>query len=161
MIDRTAIFLTLVFHAVLLAPPARADVWKDYWSIDRGCRGSYPTALFSEEDQNDDATTARFSGPERRTFFRIIEADNAEELSLLELKNKYFGPSVPGDVIYRRTTNDFLVFSGYRGDLIFYARVELSGENRTMCIFEITYPRELKREYDRLVTRMSHSLITN
>ena len=153
-----AMFLVLGF----LAPPAGAGDWATYWSADRGCKVSYPADLFSEDDlDNEGAETARFLGPDRKTFFRIIEADNAEELSLPQLKNKYFGPSIPGDVTYRRTTDDFLVFSGYRRERVFYARVELSVDNRTMCIFEITYPRELKREFDRLVTRMSHSLSAN
>ena len=153
---------TAFLQAHFLTSPARADEWRTYWSADRGCSVSYPGNLFSEDDRdNEDAATSRFLGPDSRTFFRLIETDNEDELPLPELKSKYFGRSVPGDVIYRRTTSDFLVFSGYRRERIFYTRVELSPANRTICIFEITYPRELKREFDHLVTRMSHSLSVN
>jgi hypothetical protein len=132
---------------------ARADNWAIYREGGSGCQVSYPKNLFKKDARKRGAT--RFSGPDDKTLFRIMEAGNEGELSLPRLKDKYF--NIPGKVTYQRTTTDFLVLSGYRRDRIFYTRVELSSDRRTICIFEITYPKQRKGAFDRLVTRMSHS----
>jgi hypothetical protein len=99
----------------------------------------------------------RFSGPDSETYFRIMGVDNKEELSPAEIRAKYLKAQIPGDVTYERTRTRFLVLSGHRGESIFYTRVAVSGDRRTICIMEITYPRKDKRAFDSIVSRMSRS----
>ena len=148
----------LSFLLLMLLPTgfAAANDWATYRDAERGCHISYPRNLFTRDDRVGGGV-ARFTGPNEQTFFRVMEADNHGKLSLEALRRKYFSENVPGKIIYERRTKDFLVFSGYRKQRVFYARVELSPDKRTMCIFEITYPRVQKRAFDAVVTRMSHS----
>ena len=153
MLKSTTVSLVLALEACGIMP-AMADDWTIY--REGSCQVSFPRSLFTK-DVRQSGHPALFSGPNEKTFFRIMEADNEEEFSLKTLRNKYFGADVPGDVSYQRSTEDFLVLSGYRRDRIFYTRVELSADKRTICILELTYPRKQKRSFDQLVTRMSHS----
>jgi hypothetical protein len=152
----TAILLTLLLAISVGNQSALADSWTTYRQGNPECRVSYPQNLF-RKDTRERGKPTRFSGPDKKTFFRIMEADNDEELSLRTLRARYFGADIPGKVIYQRATDKFLVLSGYRRDRIFYIRVELSSDRKTICILEITYPRQQKRVFDPLVTRMSHS----
>lgn len=147
----------IILALTLQTGVATAEEWSVYNDGESSCQISYPGNLFTS-DGLVTRGVARFAGPNERTFFRIMEAENQGNLSLKALKGKYFSENVPGRIIYERSTDDFLVFSGYRKDRIFYARVELSPDKETMCIFEITYPREQKRSFDKVVTRMSYSL---
>ncbi len=150
--------ITLPIAALIIQTVvATAEEWSVYHDRESVCQISYPRNLFAR-DGPVVRGVARFTGPNEETFCRVMEAENQGELSLKALKSKYFSENVPGKIIYERSTDDFLVFSGYRRDRIFYARVELSPDKGTMCIFEITYPREQKRSFDKLVTRMSYSL---
>jgi hypothetical protein len=64
---------------------------------------------------------------------------------------------MPGDITYQRTKGTFLVLSGYREGNIFYTKVAVSDDRSIACILDITYPQSLKRQFDRIVTRMSRS----
>jgi hypothetical protein len=64
---------------------------------------------------------------------------------------------MPGSVVYERTKERFLVLSGYRNGNIFYTKVVVSNDRRVACILDITYPRAMKEQFDRIVTRMSRS----
>lgn len=90
---------------------AMADDWTIY--REGSCQVSFSRSLFTK-DVSQSGHPALFSGPNEKTFFRIMEADNKEEFSLKTLRNKYFSAEVPGDVSYQRSTEDFLVLSGYR-----------------------------------------------
>jgi len=49
-----------------------------------------------------------------------------------------------------------LAVSGYRGDQIWYARCNF-GRTRLHCV-ALNYPANEKRQWDAIVTRISHSL---
>ncbi len=101
----------------------------------------------------------RFSGPDSQTFFRVMGVENKENLTPAGVKAKYLRADVPGDIVYERTKRSFLVLSGYRDDGIFYTKVAMSVNQRSVCILEITYPRKAKRAFDDIVTRMSRSFV--
>ena len=62
--------------------------------------------------------------------------------------NAYTSPAIEGD---------FLVLSGLRGSNVFYIKVAVSNGGRNICILEVTYPRQVKIDFDAIVTRMSRS----
>ena len=101
----------------------------------------------------------RFSGPDSRTYFRVMGVKNKENLTPAGVKAKYLRANVPGDLVYERTERSFLVLSGYRTGSIFYTKVAMSANQRSVCILEITYPRKTKRAFDHIVTRMSRSFV--
>jgi hypothetical protein len=62
------------------------------------------------------------------------------------------------DVTYARKARSWFVLSGYRGDEIFYTRVDLACGKRRWHVLELTYPRAAKADMDAEVDRVSRSL---
>jgi hypothetical protein len=130
--------------------------WGVYRDSVHGCRLDYPRILFSPDVQAQEQPQ-RFSSDDQNVYFRVMGAENSSGWTPEDIKQKYLTADMPGDVTYERTKNQFLVLSGYRDDNIFYTKVAVSADRRTACILDITYPRSLKRRFDDIVTRMSHS----
>ena len=76
-----------------------------------------------------------------------------------EIKAEYIKKKGTKDLVYDRSKKDFLVLSGFNGEMIFYTKIALSSDNETICVMHISYPRKLKRAFDAIVTRMSRSFI--
>lgn len=130
--------------------------WGVYRDEVHGCRLEYPLALFTR-DPEEPEEPQRFSSEDDSTYFRVMGAENSAKWTTRDIKEKYLRADMPGDVTYERTKRDFLVLSGYRDELIFYTKVAVSDDQHTACILDITYPRSRKKEFDGIVTRMSHS----
>ena len=140
----------------VIAVPALAEDWVELKDDLYGCSIIYPGNVF----RGDVAVPGRplkFSGPNDETYFQVMGSANAEGLSPRAIKERYFGDAVPGDVTYESAKGGFLVVSGYRGESIFYTRLQISDDGTKLCILEITYPRKDKAAFDEIVTRMSHS----
>jgi len=126
----------------------------------------YPKGLFSSR-----------VGPSRLgTGERLVTEDRRATLSIYSLPAAR--GSTPGSLVrnnvqslttwlsrgsdvrrvhYKRITARFFALSAVRGGRIFYTRCNL-GRTRTLHCFEVSYPANEKRAWDRPVTRMSHSL---
>jgi hypothetical protein len=130
--------------------------WGVYRDEARGCRLHYPKALFSL-DTREQGKPHRFSSSDQNIYFRIMGAENTSKWTPQDIREKYLRADMPGDITYERTRGRFLVLSGYRGGNIFYTKVAVSGDQRTACILDITYPKSLKKQFDGIVTRMSRS----
>jgi hypothetical protein len=151
---------TLLFALAAFAPASsRSESWAVYHDSIHDCRLEYSSALFTRDPFDSTKESQRFSGPNTQTFFRISGMDNKEHLTPNDLKTKYLEADAPGDIVYERTKPEFLVLSGYRGDSIFYIKAAVSPDNRTICVLEIFYPRNAKRAFDNVVTRMSRSFV--
>ena len=61
-------------------------------------------------------------------------------------------------VTYLRRGRGWIVASGYRDGRIFYRKAMLACANRAWHQLEFEYPAQQKREFDRLVTRVSAAL---
>jgi hypothetical protein len=144
--------------ALTLSPEVTAQDldWGVYEDEEHGCRLDYPRALFSA-DPEEPGEPQQFSGRDESTYFRVMGAENSSKWTPAEIKEKYLRADMPGDITYERTKEEFLVLSGYREEAIFYTKVAISDDHHTACILDITYPRSRKREFDGIVTRMSHS----
>jgi hypothetical protein len=62
----------------------------------------------------------------------------------------------PAGIVYKRITPDFFVVSSIRNDRIWYNRCNRG--NGTMNCVLINYPAAEKRQWDGVVTRISHTL---
>jgi hypothetical protein len=62
----------------------------------------------------------------------------------------------PSDIVYKRVTRNFFVVSSFRNGRIWYDRCNRSGDYMN-CIL-INYPAAEKRQWDEVVTRISHTL---
>jgi hypothetical protein len=99
----------------------------------------------------------RFSGTNPDTYFRVTAASNEENISPEKIREEFILKRGKKDLVYDRTKDQFLVLSGYRGANIFYTKIALSADNKTICVLDIFYPRQLRRSFDEEVTRMSLS----
>jgi hypothetical protein len=145
-------------EAMLWAAAASAQAldWRVFEEGEHGCRLDYPGAIFSSDDPEPGAPR-RFSGSAENVYFRVLGTENTANWSPAEIRQRYLGASMPGRVVYERTKERFLVLSGYRNGNIFYTKVVVSNDRRVACILDITYPRAMKEQFDRIVTRMSRS----
>jgi hypothetical protein len=139
---------------------SHSEGWTVYRDSLYGCRLEYPNSRFSQEPLDLAQNFQKFSGSNAQTFFRVMGVENKDKLDPAGVKARYLSADVPGEIVYERTKPDFLVLSGYRGDSIFYTKVAESADQRIICIFEITYPRNAKKAFDDIVTRMSRSFRT-
>jgi hypothetical protein len=63
-----------------------------------------------------------------------------------------------GEITYLRGERDWLAVSGVRGDQIFYRKVVLACGKRQWRHIAFEYPAKEKRQFDGLISRMSHAL---
>ena len=85
-------------------------------------------------------------------YARSAEAETREE----RFKAVAFADG--GQVTYLRGERDWLAVSGIRGERIFYRKVVLACGERQWRHIAFEYPTDEKRQFDRLVTRMSRAL---
>lgn len=147
----------IAFAFGVLSAPALAGEWIKFTDDTYGCRVDFPSDVF-QKDVVTPGRPLKFSGPNDETYFQIMGSTNSEGLAPQGIRKRYFGgDAVPGEVTYESAKGGFLVLSGYRGDNIFYTRLQLSPDRTRLCIMEIIYPREDKVAFDQIVTRMSRS----
>jgi hypothetical protein len=120
------------------------------------CRLDYDRHMFTPGSL-DSENYLRFSGPNKDTHFSVTAVPNDENLTPKEIRKEYLVKRGRADLVYERTKGEFLVLSGFRGRNIFYTKVALSPNNKTICVLHISYPRKAKRAFDSRVTRMSRS----
>jgi hypothetical protein len=156
--NRAYLFCALVFLGAFFLPPstvARDLDWGVYEDAEHGCRLDYPRFLFSA-DPEQEGEPLRFSSEDESTYFQVMGVESTANWIPSDIKQKYLRTDMP-DVTYERTKSEFFVLSGYRDDAIYYTKVTVSDDHHTACILDITYPRSRKKEFDPIVTRMSHS----
>src|SRR5262249_10719949 len=91
--------------------------------------------------------------------FTVSAIRNVLEKSFAEIQESYLEDRDPSErITYRPKGRNWFVFSGTRGDLIFYERHLVSHRNEIINTFDIAYPASLKSVYDPITARMSRSL---
>jgi hypothetical protein len=149
-----AIALSLVPVAV-----AAGDTdWQRYVIPKTGTAVEIPVAIFSE-----DAAL-----PENRLGRRFYTDDHRADLTVQSLPNlANDSPAAflekqrpPTGIVYKRVTPNFFVVSSVRNGRIWYDRCNRSrhGSGGYMNCVLINYPAAEKRQWDEVVTRISHTL---
>jgi hypothetical protein len=151
--------LTVAVALILLGPagPAAAqEGWRTYSNPDFGTRVEFPADLFSVADGQ----------PEQGSGMRVRTADGRAQLSIYSLRNDTgLTPAtwlrtnlqVPRQSLYyQRIAPYFFAISANHQNLIYYSRCNFV-RSVIHCIYVI-YPREQKRAFDGIVTRISRTL---
>jgi hypothetical protein len=120
------------------------------------CRLDYDKNMFTRGSLDSD-NYRRFAGPNQDIYFRVAALPNDENLTPNKIRREYLKKRGTKDLVYERTKGEFLVLSGFRGQNIFYTKISVSKDNKTICVLDISYPREAKRAFDAIVTGMSRS----
>lgn len=132
--------------------------WSAYEAPSHGFRVEVPTALFRADpppppSEETGRTFRALGGSATVTVFGAPRRDR----SLRELSLAYLEKAGNPRITYTRRFGSSLVMSGFQGDDIFYMKMILPPRDDVINVLEIKYPREMKREFDGVVTRMSHS----
>jgi hypothetical protein len=139
--------------------PAMADAgdtdWRSYVLPKSGAAVEVPVTIFSKEaDLPEGGLGRRFTTGDGRADLTVQALPNSANDSPAMFLAKMRPPS---GILYKRVTPNFFVVSSVRNDRIWYNRCNRSTDGYMNCIL-INYPAREKRQWDGVVTRISHSL---
>jgi hypothetical protein len=128
--------------------------WRRYVIPSTGTSVDMPVSIFtSDAGAPEGGTGRRFFTEDRRADLTVQSVPNpANDSPAAFLARK----RPPAGIIYKRITPDFFVVSSIRNDRIWYNRCNRG--NGTMNCVLINYPAREKRQWDSVVTRISHTL---
>ncbi|MGL9620299.1 hypothetical protein QRQ56_19970 [Bradyrhizobium sp. U531] len=132
---------------------ARAESWTSYRIAETGTAVDIPASLFTEIAGKPEGYGQQFRTSDGRADLSVQAVSNQEGLSPAEFLAR---KNPPSGIIYKRVTRNFFVVSSTRRDKIWYNRCNFT-RGYVHCVL-INYPAAEKRQWDGVVTRISHSL---
>jgi hypothetical protein len=151
---RFRLLTALIFSSIPAVVLAEGAAWQRFVVPTTGTNVEIPVTIFSKDAELPDGGTGRrFYTDDRRanlTVQSVANPENDSPATFLAKKNP------PPGIIYKRVTPNFFVVSSIRNDRIWYNRCNRSGGYMD-CVL-ISYPAAEKRQWDGVVTRISHSL---
>jgi hypothetical protein len=154
--------LRLICAAIALpllpaAEAAQSTRWQPYVVAETGAKVDIPVTVFSQDGGKPDAGYGRrFQTADGRANLTVQSIPNAANDSPAEFLAK---KNPPSDIVYKRVTSRFFVVSSIRNGRIWYNRCNRAARHM-QCVL-INYPAAEKRQWDGVVTRISHSLASN
>jgi hypothetical protein len=147
---RVAIF----FLMIPLSAGAQSSGWRHLIVPETGASIDLPASIFDRDAGR----------PETGFGQRFLTADGRASLAFQSMKNQAKdSPAAflakkhpPSTIAYSRITTRYFVVSSFRNERIWYDRCNFVGE-LINCVL-INYPTVEKRQWDDIVTRISHSL---
>ena len=128
--------------------------WRRYVIPSTGTSVDMPVSIFtSDAGAPEIGTGRRFFTEDRRADLTVQSVPNPGNDSPGAFLAKQ---QPPAGIIYKRITSDFFVVSSIRKDRIWYNRCN-RGNGHMNCVM-INYPAAEKRQWDAVVTRISHTL---
>ena len=128
--------------------------WRRYVIASTGASVEMPVTIFTRDAGPPEGGTGRrfFTYDNRAdlTVQSVPNPDNESPATFLAKKRP------PADIIYKRITPSFFVVSSIRKDRIWYNRCNRA-KTALNCVL-INYPAAEKRQWDDIVTRISHTL---
>ncbi len=152
----SACFAALAIILLSVASPAAwTQTFRTYVNQRFGAAAEVPAAWKADPPpENRDGLA--FRSPDGHAS--IIVSGSLHVLDTVEEEMRLYEQPAPGEKItFRRRGPHFLVVSGARGDMIFYAKHLLSCGDRVWNNLWIEYPAREKAAYDTLVARVSRS----
>ena len=149
--------LALVSKAEARFQAQSPDDWRTFEVPDFGTRIQYPASIFTPAGQPETGLGQRFERADGRAVLSIYARPNkAGETPRTYLRKNL---RVKSGLDYVRIARSFFAISSERDDVILYSRCNFSGGARGVIhCFDLKYPREEKRSWDAVVTRISLSL---
>ena len=151
---RFRLLTALIFSSIPAVVLAESAAWQRFVVPPTGTNVEIPVTIFSKDAELPDGGTGRrFYTYDRRanlTVQSVANPENDSSATFLVKKNP------PPGIMYKRVTPNFFVVSSIRNDRIWYNRCNRSGGYMD-CVL-ISYPAAEKRQWDGVVTRISHPL---
>jgi hypothetical protein len=118
---------------------------------------SYPSDYFRPQAPPGNGDGRSFVSVDGTAKFHIFAQHNALGLSQAEMLQQDKQMHADGRVTYERSGPGWYVLSGFRGVDIFYRRVIFDGGDGLVQVFEISYPKTRKTDFDAIVGYMANS----
>ncbi|MCS3764264.1 MULTISPECIES: hypothetical protein [Bradyrhizobium] len=152
---KTMLKTILAAALALSATPfvARADSWSSYRIPESGTSVDIPVSIFTEMAGKPDGYGQQFRTSDGRADLTVQAVSNRQGLSPAQFLARKDPPS---GIVYKRITPNFFVVSSIKRDKIWYDRCNFT-RGYVHCVL-VNYPAAEKRQWDRVVTRISHSL---
>ena len=148
---KTILAAAFVLSATLSV--ARADSWSSYRIPESGTSVDIPVSIFTEMAGKPDGYGQQFRTSDGRADLTVQAVSNRQGLSPAEFLAR---KNPPPEIIYKRIARNFFVVSSIKRGTIWYDRCNFS-RGYVHCVL-VNYPVAEKRQWDRIVTRISHSL---
>ena len=132
---------------------ARADSWSTFRIPETGTSVDIPTSIFTEQAGKPDGYGQQFRSPDGGadlTIQAVRRQQGVSPAAFLAAKQP------PSGIVYKRITPGFFVVSSIKRGKIWYDRCNFTSRY-VHCVL-INYPASEKRQWDEVVTRISHSL---
>jgi len=131
---------------------AQAESWTTYRIPETGTTVDIPTSIFSEDAGKPDGYGRRLRSADGSADLTVqaVPSTGESPASFLARKNP------PPGIIYKHITPRFFVVSSVKRGAIWYNRCNFYG-HYVHCVL-INYPAAEKRQWDRVVTRISNTL---
>jgi len=128
--------------------------WQNYSVPETAATVDLPTTLFSKDmGPPEHGNGRRFTTADRRATLAVQSIENVNhDTPAAFLAKKH----PPANIVYKRITSDFFVVSSFRNNLIWYDRCNFAG--RFISCVLVNYPAAEKRQWDGVITRISHTL---
>ncbi|MBR0824925.1 hypothetical protein JQ596_05210 [Bradyrhizobium manausense] len=136
-----------------MCAPVSAETWMNYRIPDTGGSVDIPSSVFTEDGGQMDGGGLRLRRADGQAVLSVQSTPiepGVSPAAFLASKNP------PAGIIYKRVTPRFFVVSSIKRDKIWYNRCNFGG-GYAQCVL-INYPAAEKRQWDAIVTRISHSL---
>jgi hypothetical protein len=149
---RKALFVTclLTISSGAVAEPIG---WHKYVVTETGASVDMPTIFSRDMGPTKEGHGRLFMTSDGRATLAVQSVQNLDHPSpAAYLAEKH----PPSNIFYKRITDNFFVVSSFRNNLIWYDRCNFLG-GFINCVI-INYPTAEKRQWDGVVTRISHSL---
>ena len=127
--------------------------WSTYRIAETGASVDIPVSIFTENAGKPDGYGQRYRSADGRADLTVQSAPNTSGDSPAAFLAK---KQPPANIIYKRITPNYFVVSSIKGDKIWYDRCNFPG--RFIHCVLLNYPASEKRQWDGVVTRISHSL---
>jgi len=143
----------VVVALALASSTARADDWTIYHIPQSGTSVDIPASIFTEQAGKPDGYGQQFrtsDGGADLTVQAVPRQPGISPAAFLATKQP------PSGIVYKRVASNFFVVSSIKRDKIWYDRCNFTSRY-VHCVL-INYPAAEKRQWDAVVTRISHSL---
>ena len=147
-------FIAITFLTVTRFAAAQPIEWQSYEIAETGAKVDLPVTIFSKSaGQPESGYGRRFLTADGRSNMTVQSVANNMNDSPAAFLAKMQPPS---NIVYQRLTPKFFVVSSFRNDKIWYDRCNFAA-HFINCVL-INYPAAEKRQWDRIVTRISYTL---
>ena len=146
-------FVAIIVALAITSSAARADTWSTYRIPQSGTSVDIPTSIFTEQAGKPDGYGQQFrtsDGGADLTVQAVPRQQGISPAAFLATKQP------PSGIVYKRIAPSFFVVSSIKRDKIWYDRCNFT--SRFVHCVLINYPAAEKRQWDAVVTRISHSL---